>query len=199
MSFFVFLVVFALVAVVPVPSMTTGKLASIQYGDEAIANIIIKAANSLCIVFIQEPGSGLPVTLAPLGTQTQLNCRVSEEYQIATWNIILPGDDVALTTEVPALQMALEMQHGIVAQSFDSMRRSLLTVNGTADNNGTLVACIAMLMGEPTDRKSSETTVLILYGKLVICIIEAGYYWMLLQDLLQLLLILWLFLMVLAH
>lgn len=114
-------------------------------------------------VFLQEPGTG-PLQIAPLETQVQLSCSVSEGYKIATWSILLPNNNVPLGTEVPALRDALS-DMGIVAREAASGRESLLLINGTEENNGTSVTCIAMDVSSATSRHMSREIRVIFYGK----------------------------------
>ena len=102
--------------------------------------------------------------LAPIGTQVQLRCSVNQNYSVR-WLVTIPGVGVISSAELETLESA-----GIVPTSITT-QRSVLTVNGTEDNNGTNIRCQAVLLTNILMRCASEDVQLIFYGNTLTCII----------------------------
>ena len=85
-------------------------------------------------VFTEQPE---PVQ-ASIGSQVQLRCSSIEEYGL-TWLIIFRNGSVMSsdTASLPASGMSVE-------PFSTTAHESVLTVNGTEDNNGIKVLCVAM-------------------------------------------------------
>ena len=95
--------------------------------------------------------------LAPIGTQVQLRCSVNQEYSVI-WIVTRPGSGVISSGESGVLESI-----GIIPTSITT-QESLLTVNGTEDNNGTDIECLADLLTAPIMRCLSEAVQVIFYG-----------------------------------
>ena len=95
--------------------------------------------------------------LAPIGTQVQLRCSVNQEYSVV-WSVTRPGSGAASSLELGVLESI-----GIIPTSITT-QESVLTVNGTEDNNGTDIQCLAALLTAPIMRCPSEAVQVIFYG-----------------------------------
>ena len=95
--------------------------------------------------------------LAPIGTQVQLRCSVVQEYSVI-WTVTRPGSGAISSTEPGVLEYL-----GFIPTSITS-QESVLTVNGTEDNNGTNIECLADLLTVPGIRCPSEAVQVIFYG-----------------------------------
>ena len=74
------------------------------------------------------------------------------------WIVTRPGGGVISSTEPGVLESI-----GIIPTSITT-QESVLTVNGTEDNNGTDIQCLAPLLTAPIMRCPSEAVQVIFYG-----------------------------------
>ena len=95
--------------------------------------------------------------LAPIGTQVQLRCSVIQEYSVR-WIVTRPGGAAISSVEPGVLESI-----GFIPTSITT-QESVLTVNGTEDNNGTDILCQASLLTNPSMRCPSEAVQMIFYG-----------------------------------
>ena len=95
--------------------------------------------------------------LAPIGTQAQLRCSVNQEYSVI-WSVTRPGRGAILSAESGVLEPL-----GFIPTSITT-QESVLAVNGTEDNNGTDIRCLADLLTAPGNRFPSEAVQVIFYG-----------------------------------
>ena len=95
--------------------------------------------------------------LAQIGTQGQLRCSVNQEYSVI-WIVTRPGGGAISSSEPGVLESI-----GFIPTSITT-QESVLAVNGTEDNNGTNIECIAVLITDITTRCSSEAAQVIFYG-----------------------------------
>ena len=77
--------------------------------------------------------------LAPIGTQVQLRCSVVQEYSVR-WIVTIPDGSTFTSLEPDVLESV-----GIIPTLLPT-QESVLTVNGTENNNGTTIQCIAVLL-----------------------------------------------------
>ena len=100
--------------------------------------------------------------LAPIGTQVQLNCSAVQGYGVR-WLVTSSGGSPRSTAAVDAVTYT---RLGSLGISFEPLsitaQESVLTVNGTEGNNGTTVACVAVLLTGTEDMECSSGKVL--YG-----------------------------------
>ena len=90
------------------------------------------------LVFLEQPD---PV-VEPLGTQVEVNCAVNSRFR-TTWNILLPGSEIGLTTDTP-LNIDFAANRGIVTNISSTVNREPpLRINGTIGNSGITVQCTA--------------------------------------------------------
>ena len=111
-------------------------------------------------VFTEEPGPG-PLR-APLGTQVRLTCSVTESYRIE-WSYLPPGEENMrndLRTNTDGIEQYLR-NRGITVER-PSNTTSHLIVNGTEENNGSSVSCLAILT--VTNKTASRPVEIIFYG-----------------------------------
>ena len=108
---------------------------------------------------MEHPGS----VVAPVGSQIQLICSVMDGYVI-DWNILPPGTGAALSTGNPRVLSTLR-NRGIVVLESTNSRNSFLAVNGTDENNETVVTCVASNENDLIMNCASEPSQLIFYGK----------------------------------
>ena len=95
--------------------------------------------------------------LVPIGTQVQLNCSVVQEYTVI-WLVTRPGNGAISSLELGVLESVEIIPTSITTQE------SVLTVNGTENNNGTDIQCLAALLTDPSMRCPSEAVQVIFYG-----------------------------------
>ena len=74
------------------------------------------------------------------------------------WSVTRPGSGAISSLELGVLESV-----GIIPTSITT-QESVLAVNGTEDNNGTDIQCLAALLTAPTTRCPSEAVQVIFYG-----------------------------------
>ena len=74
------------------------------------------------------------------------------------WSVTRPGSGAILSVEPGVLESI-----GLIPTSITT-QESVLAVNGTEDNNGTNIECIAVLLTDTTMRCPSEAVQVIFYG-----------------------------------
>ena len=104
-------------------------------------------------VFTEQPE---PV-LAPIGTQVQLRCSVVQGYGVR-WVVTRPSGG-----PISSLELATLESIGFIPTS-TSAQESVLTVNGTENNNGTTIQCLAVLLTDGSMRCPSEDLQVTFYG-----------------------------------
>ena len=109
-------------------------------------------------VFTEQPQ---PV-LAPIGTQVQLRCSVIQEYGVR-WTITPSGGSLITTAESDSVAILDSLGLSVEPISLIA-QESVLTVNGTEDNNGTIVVCVATLLSDTSMRCLTEEAQVIFYG-----------------------------------
>ena len=95
--------------------------------------------------------------LAPIGTQVRLDCSVIQGYEVR-WVVTRPG-----AGHISSLEPAILESLGFIPTS-TSAQESVLTVNGTEDNNGTTIQCLAVLLTDGSMRCPSKDVQVIFYG-----------------------------------
>ena len=96
--------------------------------------------------------------LARIGTQVQLRCSVNQEYDVI-WSVTSPGSSAPISSAEPGVLESL----GFIPTSITT-QEFVLTVNGTEDNNGTNIECLAVLITDVSTRCSSEAVQVTFYG-----------------------------------
>ena len=109
-------------------------------------------------VFLVAPGG--PVKWVPVNTTTQLSCHVGEEYNV-TWAVQLPGETRSGDVDNPRVRDVLRTR-GII-EEVHSSRESSLIINGSIDNNTTMVICVAFTAAS-SGGEESEPVQVIFYG-----------------------------------
>jgi hypothetical protein len=98
-------------------------------------------------VFTDEPARELVKEF--LGAEAELDCSVSPSYLVG-WEINFPGGKDSVRTLNLSLEVIEQLEgRGIMVQNTSSVD-SMLTINGTEGNNGTVVQCIAANEDTPT-------------------------------------------------
>ena len=95
--------------------------------------------------------------LAPIGTQVQLRCSVVQGYSVQ-WFVTRPGGGAISSLEPGVLESI-----GFIPTSVTT-QESMLAVNGTEDNSGTDIQCVAVLITDTTTRCPSEAVQVTFYG-----------------------------------
>ena len=118
------------------------------------------------LVFTEEPGPG-PLIAAPLGTQVQLNCSITELYRIA-WRYLPSG----VTDGVLAVDIDQTLRtRGIIVENPSSH----LIVNGTEGNSQSSFFCLAIKRDDPLRRSQSRRVEVVFYGMNNIRVIGIKY------------------------
>jgi hypothetical protein len=87
------------------------------------------------------------------------------EYR-TTWSITLPSEKIASTTETQPVIDFLTRNHGIVSEvSSAENREPPLIINGTLENNGTRVQCVAINLVNPTRKCPGKMVMVAFFGK----------------------------------
>ena len=107
--------------------------------------------------------------LAPIGTQVQLRCSVVQEYSVMIWIVTRPGGAAISSLEPGVLESI-----GFIPTSITT-QESVLTVNGTENNNGTNIRCQAVLLTDYLMRCASEDVQVIFYGMIYHTLIIISY------------------------
>ena len=109
-------------------------------------------------VFTEQPES-VP---APIETQVHLRCSVVQEYGVR-WTITTSHGSSITTAELDSVASLGSL--GISVEPISTTaQESVLTVNGTEFNNGSIVVCIAALLTDTLMRCSSGEAQMIFYG-----------------------------------
>ena len=112
-------------------------------------------------VLTEEPGPG-PL-IAPLGTQVQLTCSVTESYRIV-WRYLPPG----VTNSELAVDVDQTLRtRGIIVEN-TSNTTSHLIVNGTEGNSHSSFTCLAIKRDDPVRRSRSRRVEVVFYGMIIL-------------------------------
>lgn len=110
-------------------------------------------------MFIVEPGPSL--LRAPVFTEVLLNCAVNRDYFHVEWKVQPPRASELVVNSQQAIQRLRALGIRVRPSSLHTATSALVFVNGTTNNNRTLVTCSAVLKSDPTQKFLSEVEVII--------------------------------------
>ena len=107
-------------------------------------------------VFTETPGPG-PL-IAPLGTQVQLTCSITESYRVL-WRYLPPG-----VTDIQLADIDQTLRTRGIKVENPSNTTSHLIVNGTVGNNQSSFVCFAIKRNDSVRRSRSRLVEVVFYG-----------------------------------